>query len=115
MEKQAVIQDAKIYDVWDLWKKKPRHLAFNDTDVILVNVKAGERMVQETFITCIKPDGTFSLETPNRRSHARRAKLAKFLKYYFNVKNPEEYNLREGIKKWVGKKVELEGRFIFIP
>lgn len=115
MVEQAVIQDVKIFDVWDLWKRKPKHLAFNDTDVIIVTAKAGKKEVQETFYTCIKPDGTFALKTPSNLSHVRRVKLAKFLKYYFNVKDPEEYDLREGIKKWKGKKVEIEEGFIFIP
>ncbi len=115
MVKQAVIQNAKIYDVFDLWKRKPKQLAFNDTDVIIVTVKAGDKKIEETFFTCIKPDGTFNLKTPSRLSHARREKLARFLKYYFKVKNPEEYNLRKGIKEWKGKKVDLEEDHIFIP
>jgi len=112
---KATIVNAKIYDVLDLWRKKPRQLAFNDTDVVIVTAKRGGKEIKETFFTCIKPDGTFALKTPNKMSHARREKLAKFIKYYFKVKDPEEYNLKENIKQWKGKKVELEKDFIYIP
>lgn len=115
MGKQAIIKDVKIYDVFDLWKRKPKRLAFNDTDVIIVTAKAGDKVIRETFFTCIKPDGTFNLNTPNRISHARREKLARFLRYYFKVKDPEEYNLKTKIKEWKGKKVDLEKDYIFIP
>ena len=112
---KATIVKAKIYDVLDLWRKKPRQLAFNDTDAIVVTAKTGKKEIKETFFTCIKPDGTFNIKTPNKISHARREKLAKFIKYYFKVKDPEEYNLKENIKQWKGKKVELEKDFIYIP
>ncbi len=115
MTKEAVIQDAKIYGVFDLWKRKPKPLAFNDTDVVIVTVESGGRKIKESFFTCIKGDGTFSLKTPSRLSHSRREKLAKFLEYYLKVKDPEEYNLKEKIKEWKGKKIELEGDHIFIP
>lgn len=115
MVDQAVIEDVKIYDVFDLWGRKPKQLAFNDTDVIIVTAKAGDKEVKETFFICLKPDGTFNLKTPSRVSRARREKLARFLKYYFKVKDPEDYNLKEEIKGWRGKKVDLEGGYIFIP
>lgn len=111
---RATIVSAKIYDVLDLWRKKPRQLAFNDTDAIVVTAKRGGKEIKETFFTCLKPDGTFSLKTPNTRSQFRRNKLAKFIKYYFK-KDPEEYNLKEDIKDWKGKKVDLKEGFIYIP
>jgi len=114
-KKGAVIKGVKIYDVFDLWKRKPKQLAFNDTNVIVVTAEAGKETIKETFFTCLKPDGTFNIKTPNRISQARREKLAKFLKYYFEVKYPEEYNLKENVKKWIGKKIQIERDFIFIP
>lgn len=112
----AVIRDVKIYDVLDLWKRKPRGLFFADTDAIVVTAKAGRKEMKETFFTCIKGDGTFSIKTPNRTSKMHRQMLADFIKYYFNVENPEEYNLRDGIRDWKGKKVKIDKMgFIFIP
>jgi len=116
---KATIKDARIYDVLDLWKRKPRQLGFNDTEVIVVTVKAGSEEIKESFFTCLKPDGTFNIRTPNRISEARRQKLASFLKYYFKIKEPEHYNLKENIKNWVGKQVEIvkgdKINYIFIP
>jgi len=112
---KATIINAKIYDVLDLWRRKPRQLAFNDTDVVIITAKTAGKEIKETFFTCIKPDGTFALKTPNRISRARREKLAKFIKYYFKVEDPEEYNLKENIKQWEGKQIELEKDSIYIP
>ncbi|MBI5391585.1 hypothetical protein HZB00_01135 [Candidatus Woesearchaeota archaeon] len=115
-KKTAVIQSAKIYDVLDLWKRKPKALAFNDTDVIVLAVQADGKTIEETFFTCLKPNGTFAISTPSRLSHGRRQKLANFISHYFHAKNPEKYNVREENKKWKGATVELdEHGFIFIP
>ena len=119
-KKNAVITDAKIYKVFDLWKRKPKCLTFNDTDVIVVTAKAvrGEE-VRETFFTCLKADGTFSLDTPNHIARLRREKLAKFLTYYKLTNSPEEYNLVDNICKWKNKKVKVirEGgaHYIYVP
>jgi len=114
--KDAVIKDVKIYDVLDLWRRKPKGLFFADTDVIVVTIQAGGKEVKETFFTCLKGDGTFSVKTPNRTTQAHRQKLADFIKYYFNIENPEEYNVKDGIKSWKGGKVEIdEWGFVVIP
>ena len=121
MEKRnAVIEDAKIYKVFDLWKRKPKCLTFNDTDVIVVTakIKGGEK-VKETFFTCLKADGTFSLNTPNHIARSRRERLAKFLTYYELTDSPEDYSLVDNINKWKEKKVKIvkekEKSYIFIP
>lgn len=119
-KKNAVIEDAKIYDVFDLWKRKPKCLTFNDTDVIVVTAKAkGDEKVKETFFTCLKADGTFSLETPNRIAKSRREKLAKFLTYYKLTDSPEDYNIVDNVSKWKDKKVKVvkDGgeHYIYIP
>ncbi|MDI6722944.1 MAG: hypothetical protein QMD97_05265 [Candidatus Aenigmarchaeota archaeon] len=111
---KATIVDAKLYDVYDLWKRKPRQLAFNDIDVIVVKVKSGDKEIEETFFTCLKGNGTFSTNTPSRRSVARRNKLARFLMHYFGAE-PKCYNLKEGIKGWKGRHVEIKDDMIFIP
>ncbi|GAI16068.1 unnamed protein product, partial [marine sediment metagenome] len=40
-------------------------------------------------------------------------------KHYFKIKEPENYNLKENIKNWAGKQVEIaksdEINYIFIP
>ena len=110
----AVIKQAKLYDVFDIFNRKPRQLAFNDTDAVVVTAAREGKEFRETFYTCIKGDGTFSLKTPKKTSHAKRQKLANFIKYYFKA-DPEEYNLKEKIKDWPGKKVELENDYIFVP
>ena len=121
MEKNnAVIEDAKIYKVFDLWKRKPKCLTFNDTDAIVVIAKAkGGEKVKETFFTCLKADGTFSLDTPNHIARARRERLAKFLTYYKLTDSPEDYNLVDNISKWKDKKVKIvkDGgeHYIYIP
>lgn len=113
---KATIKDAKICDVLDVWKRKPRQLAFNDTDVVIVTVKAGNKVIKETFFTCVKPDGTFNLKTPSKLSRLRRKRLADFIKYYFKVKDIEEYDLRKNISSWKGKEVEIDKKeFIIIP
>ncbi len=115
-KKTAVIQAVNVYDVFDLWKRKPKALTFNDTDVIVLAAQADGETIQETFFTCLKPDGTFTIRTASRLSHGRRQRLANFISHYFHVKDPEKYNVREESKKWKGTKVELnEQGFIFIP
>jgi len=119
-KKSAVIENAKVYKVFDLWKRKPKCLTFNDTDVIVVTAKvSGGERVKETFFTCLKADGTFSLETPNHIARARRARLAKFLTYYKLTDSPEEYNLVADIDRWKNKEVEVvrDGGeyYIYIP
>lgn len=117
--KKGIIKDAKIYSVFDIWKRKPRMLAFNDTDVIIIKVKSGEKEIKEIFFTCIKADGTFCLKTPSRTSRARREKLAAFLRYYFKTKEPEKYNLKERIEEWKDKEVEVETidktDYVYVP
>lgn len=116
----GTIEDAKIYKVFDLWRRKPKCLTFNDTDVITVTAKTLEgKKAKETFFTCLKGNGTFSLKTPNHIAHFRRAKLAKFLTYYKFTNSPEDYNLVDNISKWKNKEVEIvkDGgeNYIYIP
>lgn len=116
----ATIVDAKIYKVFDLWRRKPKCLTFNDTDVVVVTAKArnGER-ASETFFTCLKGDGTFSLKTANHIAHSRRERLARFLKYYKFTDSPEDYNLVDNVCKWKDKEVKIvkDGgeHYIYVP
>ncbi len=117
---KGTIKEAKIFDVYDLFKRKPRGLGINDTDVIVIKAKTKEgNVIQENFFTCLKGNGTFSLNAPNRLSATSRRRLAKFLVYYNLTDNPEEYDLAKNIRKWRNKEIEIikeNGKqYIFVP
>jgi hypothetical protein len=105
----ATIQDAKIYKISDLWRRKPRGLKFNDTDALVITLRAQDgSTIKETFYFCLKPDGTFNINTVSKdNSGARRRRLASFLKHYKITDNVDEYNLKEGIKRWKGTEVDV--------
>ena len=117
----ATIQDAKIYKISDLWRRKPRGLKFNDTDAIVVTLRAQDgSTMKETFYFCLKPDGTFNVNTVSKdSSQARRRRLASFLKHYKITGNVDEYNLKEEINKWKGIEVAVvkvgDSGFIYVP
>jgi len=117
----ATIKDAKIYKIFDIWKKKPKGLKFNDTDALVLTLETeGGQVLSETFYFCLKPDGTFNVNTVSKdSSRARRIRLAGFLKYYKITDNASRYNLKEGVEKWKGKQVTVtrsEGSsFIYVP
>jgi len=117
----ATIQDAKIYKISDLWCRKPRGLKFNDTDAVVVTLRAQDgSTIKETFYFCLKPDGTFNAKTVSKdHGGARRRRLASFLKHYKIADNVEEYNLKEGIEQWKGMEVSVskvgDSGFIYVP
>ncbi len=110
----GLIKDAKLYNVYDLWKKKPKIIG-NDTDVIIIKVKTADKEMKEMFFTCLKADGTFHPRAATKLSQLRRNKLARFLKCYFNVENLESYNVKESLKDWIGTQVRLENDSVYIP
>ena len=117
----ATIQDAKTYKISDLWRKKPRGLKFNDTDALVITLRTHDgSTIKETFYFCLKPDGTFNVNTVSRDGGgARRRRLASFLKHYKITGNVNEYNLKEGIKRWKGIEVSAikvgNSGFIYVP
>jgi len=117
----ATIQDAKIYKISDLWRRKPRGLQFNDTEALVITLRTPDgSTIKETFYFCLKPDGTFNVNTISKdRSQARRRRLASFLKHYKITGNVDEYNLKEGIKRWKGIEVAAikvgDSGFIYVP
>jgi hypothetical protein len=116
----AIIQDAKIYKISDLWSRKPRGLKFNDTDALVITLRVQDgSTIKETFYFLLKPDGTFNLKTASRDSQARRQRLASFLKHYKITANVDEYNLKKGIKQWKGIQVAAikvgDSGFIYVP
>jgi hypothetical protein len=117
----ATIQDAKIYKISDLWRRKPWGLRFNDTDAVVVTLRTQDGgTIKETFYFCLKPDGTFNAKTLSKdHGGARRRRLASFLKHYRIADNTDEYNLKEGIKQWKGMEVSVlkvdDSGFIYVP
>lgn len=117
---KATIEDARIAKISDLWKRKPKGLHFNDTDALIITAKAGSKKITETFYFCLKPDGTFNVDTVSHDgSHARRMRLANFLKHYKITDNVKGYNLAEGVKKLKGKSIDVvlleDGGYIYVP
>ncbi len=117
---KAKIEDAKICKISELWKRKPKGLHFNDTDAIVITADAGNKKITETFYFCLKPDGTFNVNTISHDgSRARRMRLANFLKHYKITDDIKGYNLAEGVKKWKGKSIEVvplkDGGYIYVP
>jgi len=116
----AIIQDANICKISDLWRKKPRGLQFNDTDALVITlIMPDGSTMKEAFYFCLKPDGTFNVNTISRDgSQARRRRLASFLKHYKITDNIDEYNLKEGIKQWKGMQVDVikvdDSGFIYV-
>lgn len=117
----ATIQDAKIYKISDLWRRKPGGLKFNDTDAVVITLRAQDgSTIKETFYFCLKPDGTFNAKTVSKdHGGARRRRLASFLKHYKIADNVDEYNLKDGIKQWKGMEVSVskvhDSGFIYVP
>lgn len=117
----ATIQDAKITKISNLWRKKPRGLKFNDTDALIVTLRTQDgKTIKETFYFCLKPDGTFNVNTVSRDGGgARRRRLASFLKHYKITGNVDQYNIKEGINRWKGVEVSIamvgDSSFIYVP
>ncbi len=119
---KAVIEDAGVYKISDLFTKKPYGLKINETDAIVVTAKTkgGDRVVTRTFYFCLKPDGTFNEECIARNgSRARRHRLASFLRHYKIAEDVDSYNIKERIGEWVGVPVEVvpieEDGIIYVP
>lgn len=110
MEKvRAVIEEASLHKIYDLFSSKPGGLKFNDTDAIVVTAKTEDgKKITRTFYFCLKPDGTFDEKTiAMDGSRARRQRLASFLKYYGIAGNVRGYNIKERIGEWRGKTIEV--------
>jgi hypothetical protein len=122
MEKvKAVIEDASIHKIFDLFKNKPRGLKFNETDAIIVSAKTDDnKKILRTFYFCLKPDGTFDENTAAMDgSRARRHQLSSFLINNGITDHIKEYNLKERIGEWKGQTIEAilseKNGSIFIP
>ena len=59
----AVVEEAEVYKISQLFPKKPPGLAFNETDALVLKARMQDgRQVGATFYFCLKPDGTFEDE-----------------------------------------------------
>lgn len=117
---KAKIEEAKIYDIYDLLKHKPKGLGFEDTDAIVVTAKTQDgKKITETFYVCIKPDGTLATNPISKHSRFRREKLNRFLKHYKITEKIKDYKITEEIEKWRGVEVEVvpykDAGYIYIP
>jgi len=109
MEKfKAVIVDAKVCKISDLFHKKPPGLRFNETDAFVVSARTEDgRDAKATFYFSLKADGTFD-EDPLGPSivKARRHKLAAFLRYYGLTDDVNSFKLKEKANQMPGRSVE---------
>ncbi len=118
---RAVIEEASLHKIYDLFSRKPGGLKFSDTDAIIVTAKTEDgKKITRTFYLCLKPDGTFDVKTVARDgSGARRQRLASFLTYYGITDNVKGYNIKERIGEWKGKSIEVlpseKDASIYIP
>lgn len=119
MEKvKAKIEEAKVYKISELFRKKPRGLSIGVTDAVVITAKPEKgEVVKETLYARLKADGTFTTSVLGA-AKLRNERLASFLKQYI-AKDIKEYNVKENIDKWKGKSVEVvpykEGGYIYIP
>jgi hypothetical protein len=105
----AVVEEADVYKISQLFHKKPPGLAFNETDALVIKARLEDgRQVGATFYFSLKPDGTFEEETLGRDAvKARRHKLASFLRYYRLAEEVDKYKLKERIHEFKGESVEI--------
>ncbi|MDI6917843.1 MAG: hypothetical protein QMC80_08630, partial [Thermoplasmatales archaeon] len=115
---KAKIEEAKLYKISELFRKKPRGLSIGITDAIVIDVKPEKgKTVKETLYARLKADGTFTTSVLGD-ARLRNERLANFLKQYI-AKDVTKYNVKENIGKWKGKSVEVvpykDGGYIYIP
>lgn len=104
---EATIQSAELKRVDEIWKKhKPQGLGFSDTDVVILHMKtaSGDKFTPN-FYCRLKGDGTLG-HSITKASEKRQENLRSFLKKY--ISKDKDYNVRENIGKWKGKRVEVE-------
>jgi len=117
----AVIEEAEVKKISDIFNKKPPGLAFNETDALIVRAKMEDgRRIGATFYFCMKPDGTFEEEPMGRDAvKFRRHRLASFLRYFNLTEDIAEFNIKDGAKELNGKIVQVipdeDNLAIYVP
>ena len=117
----AVVEEADVCKISDLFRRKPPGLGFNETDALVIKARLEDgRQIGATFYFSLKPDGTFEEEPMGRNAiKARRHKLASFLRYYGMTDEIDKYKLKDRISEFKGGNVEvipIKGELsIYIP
>ena len=106
---RAVVEEAKVQKISDIFPKKPPGLRFNETDVLVVIAKTNDgKRIGATFYFSLKPDGTFEEEILGKdAAKARRHNLASFLRYYHLTDDINRYKLKERVAELKGREVEV--------
>ena len=118
---KAVVEEADVYKISELFRRKPPGLGFNETDALVIKARLEDgRQIGATFYFSLKPDGTFEEEPIGRNAiKARRRKLASFLRYYGMTDEVDKYKLKDRISEFKGGNVEvipIKGELsIYIP
>ena len=118
---KAVVEEADVYKITELFRRKPPGLGFNETDALVIKARLEDgRQIGATFYFSLKPDGTFEEEPMGRNAiKARRHKLASFLRYYGMTDEIDKYKLKDRISEFKGGNVEvipIKGELsIYIP
>ena len=96
---KAVVEEADVYKISELFRRKPPGLGFNETDALVIKARLEDgRQIGATFHFSLKPDGTFEEEPMGRNAiKARRHKLASFLRYYGMTDEIDKYKLKDRI------------------
>ena len=96
---KAVVEEADVYKISELFRRKPPGLGFNETDALVIKARLEDgRQIGATFYFSLKPDGTFEEEPMGRDTvKARRHKLASFLRYYGMTDEIDKYKLKDRI------------------
>jgi hypothetical protein len=106
---KAVVEEAEVHKISDIFRRKPRGLAFNETDALIIRARTMDgRSVGATFFFSLKPDGTFEEEALGRDAvKARRHRLASFLRHYGLTSEVNKYKLKERIGDLKGCNVDV--------
>lgn len=102
---KAIIKDAKLRSIFDVWTRKPQGLSFADTDAIVLTINANGKTISETFYCRITANGTLATTGANKLSLRRQQILQAFINKY--ISKEKNYNIRERINEWKGKTIEL--------
>jgi len=118
---KAVVEEAEVRKISELFRRKPPGLGFNETDALVIKARLEDgRQIGATFYFSLKPDGTFEEEPMGRDAiKARRHKLASFLRYYGVTDDVDKYKLKDRITEFIGGMVSvvpIKGELsIYIP
>ncbi len=106
---KAVVEEAEVRKISELFRRKPPGLGFNETDALVIKARLEDgRQIGATFYFSLKPDGSFEEEPMGRDAiKARRHKLASFLRYYGVTDDVDKYKLKDRISEFIGGMVSV--------